>query len=88
MPSHTGMIEQIIISYSPIIAEKDPEHVAAGLKSAISNPNVSEGAKVHAAERLDDMRAEEVFNATVGGHEINHILGGYKATLHSELASS
>jgi hypothetical protein len=33
----------------------DPNRVAAGLKAAIHNPNVSEGAKEHAADRLHEM---------------------------------
>ncbi|TFK21199.1 hypothetical protein FA15DRAFT_94352 [Coprinopsis marcescibilis] len=34
---------------------KNPERVASGLKATIHNPNVSEGAKQRARERLDDL---------------------------------
>ena len=34
---------------------KDPVHVAAGLKAALHNDNVSDEAKENAAHRLQDM---------------------------------
>ncbi|KAG9693525.1 hypothetical protein KCU95_g6448, partial [Aureobasidium melanogenum] len=34
---------------------KDPTRVAAGLKAALHNPNVSDDTKDHLKERLDDM---------------------------------
>ncbi|KAH0293537.1 hypothetical protein KCU62_g1169, partial [Aureobasidium sp. EXF-3399] len=34
---------------------KDPTRVAAGLKAALHNPNVSDDTKEHIQERLDDM---------------------------------
>ncbi|KEQ77614.1 hypothetical protein M436DRAFT_37060 [Aureobasidium namibiae CBS 147.97] len=34
---------------------KDPMRVAAGLKAALHNPNVSDDTKEHIQERLDDM---------------------------------
>ena len=71
----------------PILAEK---RVAAGLKAAIHNPNVSDEAKARAQERLDDMIGNNSGGGTTAratdanGHELNRVLGGYKATLHSE----
>ncbi|KAG5639760.1 hypothetical protein H0H81_000040 [Sphagnurus paluster] len=38
---------------------KNPERVAAGLKASIKNPNVSEEAKVHASERLQELSSEK-----------------------------
>lgn len=35
--------------------EKNPDYVARGLKAAIHNPNVSAGAKDHAAQQLEEM---------------------------------
>lgn len=77
----------------PATTEK---RVAAGLKAAIHNPNVSEEAKERAQERLETMgtSVETTSRAPGGsypvgstdeaGHETNRVLGGYKATLHSE----
>ncbi|KAF9490681.1 hypothetical protein BDN71DRAFT_1454031 [Pleurotus eryngii] len=39
--------------------DKNPSNVARGLKAAIHNPNVSEEAKSHAAERLREMGGED-----------------------------
>ena len=69
------------------------KRVAAGLKAAIHNPNVSEEARRSAQERLEQM-GEHDAAAAAGrghptgtldpqGHETNRVLGGYKATLHS-----
>ena len=38
--------------------EKNPDHVARGLKAAIHNPNVSLDAKVHAVQELEKMGRE------------------------------
>ncbi|KAF9498009.1 hypothetical protein BDN71DRAFT_1429169 [Pleurotus eryngii] len=38
---------------------KNPGNVAGGLKAAIHNPNVSEEAKSHAAERLREMGGDD-----------------------------
>ncbi|TBU22987.1 Conidiation protein 6-domain-containing protein [Dichomitus squalens] len=74
----------------------DEKRVAAGLKAAINNPNVSEEARERAQERLEHMGAStETDNSgryatgTVdsSGHEANRVLGGYKATLHNPRAS-
>ncbi|KDQ57722.1 hypothetical protein JAAARDRAFT_194009 [Jaapia argillacea MUCL 33604] len=46
----------------------DPTRVAAGLKAAIHNPNVSEEAKERAAERLESMGQET--GQTLGSHTI------------------
>ena len=70
---------------------KNPERVAAGLKAAMHNPNVSGEAKEHAAERLEQMgmgtgsRHEHTQHYSTG-QDANRVLGGYKATLH--IASS
>lgn len=60
---------------------KNPERVAAGLKAAMHNPNVSEEAKERAAERLDGMNTSDTDNYQGGNQETNRALGGYKATL-------
>ncbi|EIW62441.1 uncharacterized protein TRAVEDRAFT_33922 [Trametes versicolor FP-101664 SS1] len=77
----------------------DEKRVAAGLKAAIHNPNVSEEAKERAQERLETMgtSVETTSRAPGGsypvgstdeaGHETNRVLGGYKATLHNPRAS-
>ncbi|KAI8975919.1 Conidiation protein 6-domain-containing protein [Trametes punicea] len=77
----------------------DEKRVAAGLKAAVHNPNVSEEAKERAQERLESMgtSADETSrnrgtNYPVGstdeaGHETNRVLGGYKATLHNPRTS-
>ncbi|KAH9912770.1 Conidiation protein 6-domain-containing protein [Epithele typhae] len=68
----------------------DQTRVAAGLKAAIHNPNVSEEAKERAQERLETMGAAHVHPSShpVGtvdttGHEANRVIGGYKAALHN-----
>ncbi|KAI0703986.1 hypothetical protein C8Q76DRAFT_801766 [Earliella scabrosa] len=71
----------------------DEKRVAAGLKAAIHNPNVSDEAKARAQERLDDMTGnsggETTARATdANGHELNRVLGGYKATLHNPRTSA
>lgn len=66
--------------------------VAAGLKAAIHNPHVSEQAKERAQDRLENINASipterdstfPVGTTDPNGHELNRVLGGYKATLHS-----
>ncbi|KAI0373572.1 hypothetical protein BV20DRAFT_962780 [Pilatotrama ljubarskyi] len=78
----------------------DEKRVAAGLKAAIHNPNVSEEAKERAQERLENMGAS-VDTGSRGnnngsyptgttdetGRETNRVLGGYKATLHNPRTS-
>ena len=59
---------------------KDQTRVAAGLKAAIHNPNVSEDAKESAAQRLEHM-SEGGQNGEV---PTNRVLAGYKATLSSK----
>ena len=80
---------------SPLVKEN---RVAAGLKAAIHNPNVSAEAKERAQERLDDMGltgpsqnthqqgSHPAHSVDGSGHETNRVLGGYKATLHSTCA--
>ncbi|KAI0818463.1 Conidiation protein 6-domain-containing protein [Trametes gibbosa] len=79
----------------------DEKRVAAGLKAAIHNPNVSEEAKERAQERLETMGAAAETTASplgggtvypVGatdetGHEANRVIGGYKAALHNPRTS-
>ncbi|KAI0769573.1 Conidiation protein 6-domain-containing protein [Trametes elegans] len=78
----------------------DEKRVAAGLKAAIHNPNVSEQAKERVQERLQQFgtSAEETpsergaggypaHSTDAVGHETNRVLGGYKATLHNPRTS-
>ena len=65
---------------SSSIGEKDTTRVAAGLRAAIHNPNVSEEAKERAADRLDNL-GERSGGIAQGGADTNRVLGGYKATL-------
>ncbi|KAF9222659.1 hypothetical protein BS17DRAFT_175596 [Gyrodon lividus] len=67
---------------------KDSARVAAGLKAAIHNPNVSQEAKGHAKEKLREMGQEveathETFQESIstGARESSRVLGGYKSTL-------
>lgn len=75
-------------------AQHDEKRVAAGLKAAIHNPNVSEDARKSARERLDQMgehdptgRSHPTGTLDTQGHETNRVLGGYKATLHNPRTS-
>lgn len=53
------------------IEQKDPERVAAGLKAAVHNPNVSDEAKSNAKQRLNEITAEvEVENTTHDHHKL------------------
>ena len=59
--------------------EKDPEHVAAGLKATLANPRVSAEAKHEAQNRLKEM-----------GYEIKdpeHVKAGLKAAIHNPKVS-
>ncbi|KAF7967465.1 hypothetical protein HWV62_34105 [Athelia sp. TMB] len=69
-------------------ARSDPTRVAAGLKAAIHNPNVSEGAKINAAERLEQMEggAAETGDSRTDEHT-NRVLGGFRATLSNKNTS-
>ena len=58
--------------------------VAAGLKAAIHNPNVSEEAKERAADRLESMGTSAEETSRSGPHDPSRVRGGYKATLSSE----
>ncbi|KIY69784.1 hypothetical protein CYLTODRAFT_488620 [Cylindrobasidium torrendii FP15055 ss-10] len=60
--------------------QKDPSHVAAGLKGALHNDNVSDEAKSNAAARLNDLEGS-------GEEPTNRSLGGYKATLTNDNVS-
>ncbi|PSR72176.1 hypothetical protein PHLCEN_2v11968 [Hermanssonia centrifuga] len=67
---------------------KNPERVAAGLKAAIHNPNVSEEAKERAEDRLEQMGAGTGRSRSGSTEqETNRQLGGYKATLANEQTS-
>ncbi|KAI0323878.1 hypothetical protein GY45DRAFT_1399012 [Cubamyces sp. BRFM 1775] len=71
------------------------KRIAAGLKAAVHNPNVSEEVKERAQERLAQMgasaqetsRGHAVGSTDGAGHETNRVLGGYKATLHNPRTS-
>ncbi|KAI0793669.1 Conidiation protein 6-domain-containing protein [Fomes fomentarius] len=64
----------------------DEKRVAAGLKAAIHNPNVSEDAKSRAQDRLEHMTGE-ANSVDVNGHERSRVMAGYKATLHNPRTS-
>ncbi|CCM04377.1 uncharacterized protein FIBRA_06551 [Fibroporia radiculosa] len=86
------------LTCGPAFPDKDPGRVAAGLKAAIHNPNVSEEAKERATDRLHHMGGTEEVNTspstathsttTGSGQETSRVLGGYKATLNNEHASA
>ncbi|KAF5327883.1 hypothetical protein D9619_004154 [Psilocybe cf. subviscida] len=69
------------------------EHVAAGLKGTINNPNVSDDAKQRASQRLEeagpDMQNLQSSNQGSDPSEAhdNHVIGGYKATLKNPRVS-
>lgn len=58
----------IIIPIPGLGHHKKPEHVIAGLKATIHNPRVSEEAKEHAVERLQEMGVEVPADAPVVHH--------------------
>ncbi|KAG9316462.1 hypothetical protein JVU11DRAFT_2496 [Chiua virens] len=76
---------------------KDAHRVAAGLKAAINNPNVSDEAKVQAREKLREMGEDVPAHPHEARHrhgsgsaeveESTHVLGGYKATLSNPYTS-
>ncbi|KAI0063527.1 hypothetical protein BV25DRAFT_1915035 [Artomyces pyxidatus] len=72
---------------------KNATRVAAGLKATLHNPNVSEGAKKSAQDRLEQMGAIEPQSGTAkaaaepGESHDTRVLGGYKATLSNEHTS-
>ena len=66
---------------------KDTTRVAAGLKAAIHNPNVSEEAKERAADKLEQIGSGMSAQIMQGGHDTNRVLGGYKATLTVRIRS-
>ncbi len=70
------------------VGDKDATRVAAGLKAAINNPNVSEEAKDRAADKLDNLGGHSTSTHTQSGADSNRVLGGYKATLAVRLLST
>ncbi|KAF5327895.1 hypothetical protein D9619_004153 [Psilocybe cf. subviscida] len=72
------------------------EHIAAGLKASINNPNVSDEAKQRASQRLKDagvaMQSRQVSTHQGKGpnetdaHD-HHVIGGLKATLKNPRVS-
>ncbi|ESK85070.1 hypothetical protein Moror_11042 [Moniliophthora roreri MCA 2997] len=65
-------------------SDKHEANVARGLKAAIHNPRVSDEAKEHAKERLEDMGvAVEAEN----GEHTNRASGGHKAARAEERTS-
>ncbi|VDC06279.1 unnamed protein product [Peniophora sp. CBMAI 1063] len=64
---------------------KDPTRVAAGLKAAMHNPNVSAEAKDNAAQRLEEIVVGAETN--VGNDLSTREAAGYKATLSNPNAS-
>lgn len=83
----------VLSSYAASRAEhtKEPSRVAAGLKAAMHNPNVSEEARERAAERLKEMERDAEVASEEPQHPITEestrVLAGYKATLSSECHS-
>ncbi|KAJ7239222.1 hypothetical protein B0H12DRAFT_1326704 [Mycena haematopus] len=63
---------------------KNPARVAAGLKSTLARDDVSDEAKAHAQQRLEDMGAT---TDEIDQPLNSHILGGYKATLTNDATS-
>ncbi|KZT68280.1 hypothetical protein DAEQUDRAFT_712122 [Daedalea quercina L-15889] len=66
---------------------KDPTRVAAGLKAAMHNPNVTDEGRDRAADRLDQINGAGGASAATEQHNKRE-LGGYKATLHNDRTSS
>lgn len=64
--------------------QKDSARVAAGLKAAMHNPNVSSEAKEQAARKLQDLAGGGggSTETETSAHQ-NRVLGGFQATLHS-----
>jgi hypothetical protein len=69
---------------------KEPARVAAGLKAAIRNPNVSLEAKESATQRLKEMEqdAEPPEEPEPVTQESTRVLAGYKATLTNPYTSA
>ncbi|KAG8213794.1 HbrB-like-domain-containing protein [Butyriboletus roseoflavus] len=83
-----------IFLHTPLEHTKDTTRVAAGLKAAIRNPNVSAEAKKHAKEKLKEMGQDmepthelEPEPAHVP-EESTRVLAGYKATLSNPYTSA
>ncbi|KNZ81054.1 Conidiation-specific protein 6 [Termitomyces sp. J132] len=66
---------------------KNPGRVAAGLRASIKNPRVSDEAKAHATERLQELESQQHAGTDQSGSHGNRVLGGYKATLHNQHTS-
>lgn len=71
-PSSTT-VRRLFLTVAQEQHAKNPERVAAGLKASIKNPNVSDEAKAHAAERLNELSRET--HPTTHTAESNHVLG-------------
>ena len=100
-PAKIFTVSTYLFSACARISHTYPEtHVAAGYKATLSNPNTSEAAKEHAAsllERIDPSSntspasthtPHQPGEVTMDGHEVNRVMGGYKATLKSVFSSS
>ncbi|KAG6829917.1 hypothetical protein H0H92_002940 [Tricholoma furcatifolium] len=81
---------------APAEHTKNPERVAAGLRASLRNKNVSDEAKAHINERLQEMEShgskhkttdQSASGSTGTSSHDSHVLGGYKATLHNKNAS-
>jgi hypothetical protein len=64
---------------------KDTTRVAAGLKAAIHNPNISAEAKQQAAEKLQNLTCTAGTAATSTTEHNNRVFGGFCAILSSEI---
>ena len=65
--------------------DKDTTRVAAGLKAAIHNSNVSPEAKDQAAEKLQNLTDAGIATTTSTTEHENHVLGGFRAVLSSKI---
>ncbi|TFK67640.1 hypothetical protein BDN72DRAFT_842826 [Pluteus cervinus] len=72
-------------------ANKNPERVAAGLKAAMHNPNVSQDAKDHAAGHLRELEGEMNKAESEAAEERTlhetRVMAGYKAALKNPRVS-
>jgi len=69
-------------------ANKDTTRVAAGLKAAIHNSNVSPEAKDQAAEKLQNLTGAGIATTTSTTEHENRVLGGFRAVLSNDNTSA
>ncbi|KAG8932113.1 hypothetical protein FRC02_001669 [Tulasnella sp. 418] len=59
----------------------NPGNVAGGHKAALKNPNVSEEAKEHSQQVLDQLQESGEYTDPQDNKNKGNVIGGYKATL-------